>query len=303
MILTNGQNEVQTLLRNSKHDAESRVTVGDVYPIAAHEEAPHALTQESLAAAMQVADGGTTAKQLLMRLLPLGREVAEHTLLGAGLAAGTKMATRPWEDTGLLERLERAAADASRMLAAVAENPGGIIVLKTAPGTVPTDAGGGMAAALAVGGAAAAAGDAAAADAGATVYDEFAPFEMAQHAGRRILRFGSFSEAIDDFFSKIEVQRAEAEHKAQQNQAWRKVDKIREAQLGRAQGLREKEAEDVARAQLLEVHAEEVDALLGLLRNGVGSGMDWRELQELIAESAKAGDALASLVYSLDLAR
>ena len=45
--------------------------------------------------------------------------------------------------------------------------------------------------------------------------------------------------------------------------------------------LRHKEAEDVARAGMIEMHAEEIDALLALLRNGVSGGMDWGELQEL----------------------
>ena len=44
-----------------------------------------------------------------------------------------------------------------------------------------------------------------------------------------------------------------------------------------------------------------MDTLLSLLRNGVTSGMDWGELQTLIADAAKAGDELASMVHSLDL--
>ena len=53
---------------------------------------------------------------------------------------------------------------------------------------------------------------------------------------------------------------------------------------------------------MIEVHAEEIDALLALLRNGVSGGMDWGELQELIDDSARDGDELASMVHSLDLA-
>ena len=39
------------------------------------------------------------------------------------------------------------------------------------------------------------------------------------------------------------------------------------------EGLRAKEQDDVRKAALLELHAEEIDALLTLLRNGVSSGM------------------------------
>ena len=59
---------------------------------------------------------------------------------------------------------------------------------------------------------------------------------------------------------------------------------------GRVSELRSKEAEDVAKAGLIEGHAAQIDALLQLLRNGISSGMDWSELSELIEESARDGD-------------
>ena len=52
---------------------------------------------------------------------------------------------------------------------------------------------------------------------------------------------------------------------------------------------------------MIESRAEQVDALLALLRNGLSSGMDWRELGELIDEAARDGDELASMVHALDL--
>ena len=57
------------------------------------------------------------------------------------------------------------------------------------------------------------------------------------------------------------------------------VDKIRANQEARVHDLIVKEQEDVGKATLIEMHTAEVDALLGLLRNGVVSGMDWGELQ------------------------
>ena len=66
------------------------------------------------------------------------------------------------------------------------------------------------------------------------------------------------------------------------------------------QELRDKEAEDRQRAQLIEASLEEIDALLQLVRASREKSMDWQELTRLIVEAAKQGDPLASMVHSLD---
>ena len=106
---------------------------------------------------------------------------------------------------------------------------------------------------------------------------------------------------MDEFFYRSEAEREAAEYASQQCAAWKKVDKIREAQEGRVEGLRVKEAEDEARAQLIEYNLVEIDALLALIRSALDGGMDWEEIERLVGESAKQGDELASLVLSLDL--
>ncbi|KOO28559.1 nuclear export mediator factor nemf-like protein [Chrysochromulina tobinii] len=297
IVLTDKDHIIITLLRNSKFDVESKLTVGEPYSIVPRQESS-AVSAEALSEAMQAADGGTTAIKLMMRQLPLGKEMAEHALVSSELPLNTKMNTSPWKDGALLRRLETAITNANTMLEAVAAQPGGIIVLKQAQSSAASGAGAGGDDQASV-----SAGATASPEAGeaAIAYDEFAPFELAQHAARQLVRFASFSEAVDEYFSKVEVQKMEAAVAQQQNAAWKKVDKIRQAQEARVNELVAKEEEDMAKARLIELNAAAVDTLLSLLRNGVTSGMDWGELQTLIADAAKAGDELASMVHSLDL--
>ncbi|KAL1519738.1 hypothetical protein AB1Y20_023246 [Prymnesium parvum] len=281
IVLTDGEHTILTLLRNSKHDADARVTVHDKYPLAVKRTLPPP-ERAWLLAQLQAADEASTVRQVLMRALPLGKEVSEHCLLHAGVAAATKMSAAPWRDEALVGRLLDGIVHTTRYFhQAGAAPPAGIIVLK--------------------GEAAEGEGEGGGQGADARLYDEFAPFEMLQHQGRRLVRFGSFSEAVDEFFSQLEAQRAVAAHEAQQSAAWRKVDKIRSAQEGRLDGLRSKEQEGAAKARLVEAHVGELDALLSLLRGGVEGGMDWQELTRLVIESKKAGDPLASMVHALDL--
>ena len=211
VVLTDKDHTIVTLLRNSKYDADSRLTVGQTYSIVPRQEAG-AISSAALAEAMRAAEPSTTAMKLLMRQLPLGREIAEHALVSAGLALSTKMSAAPWEDKAMLARLEAAVGEANELLEAVASQPGGIIVLKPAPDAADAAAAAAAAAAASGSAAAAAAGTLAegsitSAEAGseATAYDEFAPFELAQHAAKQLVHFGSFSEAVDEFFSKLEV--------------------------------------------------------------------------------------------------
>lgn len=51
-------------------------------------------------------------------------------------------------------------------------------------------------------------------------------------------RFETFDAALDEFYSKIESQRAEQQQKSKENSAFHKLDKIRQDQVGaEAEGL------------------------------------------------------------------
>lgn len=63
------------------------------------------------------------------------------------------------------------------------------------------------------------------------VYDEFTPLPMKQFDDRTIMKMDTFDLAMDEFFSKIEGQRAEQQRKAQEDSAFSKLDKIRADQV------------------------------------------------------------------------
>ena len=63
------------------------------------------------------------------------------------------------------------------------------------------------------------------------IYDEFAPLPMKQFDDRTAMKMDTFDLAMDEFFSKIEGQRAEQQRKAQEDSAFSKLDKIRADQV------------------------------------------------------------------------
>jgi predicted ribosome quality control (RQC) complex YloA/Tae2 family protein len=64
------------------------------------------------------------------------------------------------------------------------------------------------------------------------IYDEFCPILLNQFKSREHTKFETFDLALDEFYSKIESQRSEQQHKAKENSALQKLNKIRNDQVG-----------------------------------------------------------------------
>ena len=64
------------------------------------------------------------------------------------------------------------------------------------------------------------------------MYDEFCPILLNQFKSRDYTKFETFDAALDEFYSKIESQRAEQQQKAKENTAAQKLNKIRQDQVG-----------------------------------------------------------------------
>lgn len=55
------------------------------------------------------------------------------------------------------------------------------------------------------------------------------------------------------------------------------------------------------KAQLIEYNLQMVDAAITIIRNAIASQMDWRDLNELVLEEKKRGNAIAQIIDSLKL--
>lgn len=57
------------------------------------------------------------------------------------------------------------------------------------------------------------------------------------------------------------------------------------------------------KAELITLNAEDVDAAIAAVREELASGMDWARLWQLIKEERRAGNPVAGLVHSMNLAK
>lgn len=63
------------------------------------------------------------------------------------------------------------------------------------------------------------------------IYDEFCPLLLNQFKSRESIHFETFDAALDEFYSKIESQRAEQQQRAKEDTATSKLNKIRSDQV------------------------------------------------------------------------
>lgn len=135
------------------------------------------------------------------------------------------------------------------------------------------------------------------------IYDEFCPLLLNQFRSREFVKFETFDAALDEFYSKIESQRAEQQYKAKEDSAFHKLNKIRMDQENRAHTLKQEVDRSVKMAELIEYNLEDVDAAILAVRVALANRMSWEDLARMVKEEKKAGNPVAGLIDKLYLER
>ncbi|XP_010914660.1 uncharacterized protein [Elaeis guineensis] len=135
------------------------------------------------------------------------------------------------------------------------------------------------------------------------IYDEFCPILLTQFKSRECVKFETFDAALDEFYSKIESQRAEQQQKAKEGSAVQKLNKIRLDQENRVHTLKKEVDHCTKMAQLIEYNLEDVDAAILAVRVALANGMDWVDLARMVKEERKSGNPVAGLIEKLHLER
>lgn len=133
------------------------------------------------------------------------------------------------------------------------------------------------------------------------VLEEFLPHLLKQHEGRSVIRYSSFSEAIDDFYAHLGGQKQALRAEAAEAHAHQKLDKIRKDVQQRVETLQEEQEKFMEHAQLTELHAEDVDKALRIINSALDTGMDWKELEQVLEKGRTNNNPIALLIKKLQL--
>ncbi|KAF3456411.1 hypothetical protein FNV43_RR01061 [Rhamnella rubrinervis] len=237
------------------------------------------------------AGDSTRAKQAILKTvlgeaLGYGPALSEHIILDAGLVPNIKVSKDKELDDGTIQVLAQAVVKFEDWLHDVISGdiiPEGYILMqkKNVQKDGPPS------------------------EQGTTVqiYDEFCPLLLNQFKSREYMKFETFDAALDEFYSKIESQRANQQQKAKENSAVQKLNKIRADQENRVQTLMKEVDRCVKMAELIEYNLEDVDAAILAVRVALAKGMSWEDLARMVKEERKSGNPVAGLIDKLHLDR
>ncbi|XP_058084254.1 uncharacterized protein LOC131231908 [Magnolia sinica] len=229
----------------------------------------------------------STLKVILGEALGYGPALSEHIILDVGLIPTMKVGGDTKIDDAAIQLLAQAVAKFEDWLADIISGdkvPEGYILMQNGAagkkGMVPCQEGNSD-----------------------KIYDEFCPLLLNQFKSREFMKLETFDAALDEFYSKIESQRAEQQQKAKEGSAMQKLSKIRLDQENRVQSLMKEVDRCTKMAELIEYNLEDVDAAILAVRVALANGMDWEDLARMVKEEKKAGNPVAGLIDKLHLER
>jgi predicted ribosome quality control (RQC) complex YloA/Tae2 family protein len=133
------------------------------------------------------------------------------------------------------------------------------------------------------------------------VYQEFSPAQFIQYKPDSLEILDTFDKAVDLFFSVVEKQKAEVTQEKQEQEIWKKKNKIQEDQERRLAGLQTEQVSSQRKAKIIESYTAEIDNLFEILKNCLNTGVNWDELFRMIVEEKHRGNPYAKIVKKLKL--
>ncbi|KAG0328587.1 hypothetical protein BGZ99_005066, partial [Dissophora globulifera] len=282
LILTDGHYKILSILRVVQPNEQVRMAVGEIYDVGALTRSFEPIQKDHLIEVLKAAGPKDILKKVLNTKLFYGPALTEHAIIMADLAPNTVVATGfdTSEGSPHVQALFTALQEADRIIEVGGDDhkKGYIILLKHKKKNEDDPD-----------------------EKELITYDEFHPYLFAQHKSHMYKEFESFDAAVDEFFSATESQRLEVKKRAQEEHAQKKLDSVRMEHLGRIRGLEEAQQMNVMRAELIEANLEMCDQAIMIIRNAVATGMDWKDLADLVDEEKRHGNPIALMIDSLKL--
>ncbi|KAJ2961396.1 hypothetical protein NQZ79_g3433 [Umbelopsis isabellina] len=279
IILTDQDYHILTLLRVVQPNENVKMAIGEIYDTKTIARDFQSVQLEKLQNVLKSAGPKDVLKKVINTNFDYGPSLSEHAILRAQLDPNLKVATDMDTSDGSpkMQSLFSALEEADKLIEAVGTTvPKGYIILKDTDRKNEDGS-------------------------DFELYDEFHPHLYEQHKTKKFKEFDTFDAAVDLFFSEIESQKLDMKVKTQEENSAKKLEAVKREQMNRIQGLENLQMTNVRKAQLIELNLQMVDAAIMIIRNAIATGMDWRELEDLVKNEQKHGNAIALMIDSLKL--
>uniref|UniRef100_A0A183CCC2 NFACT-R_1 domain-containing protein n=1 Tax=Globodera pallida TaxID=36090 RepID=A0A183CCC2_GLOPA len=246
VILTDHNYQILNILRpRTDHDADVRISVRERYPLELARQSINDFmpSSENILLFLQNAQEGEMLRKALVRHVPFGALLIDHAFTVLGIPLNSQVGVNlPASEAGA-QLVEDALAEAARVSSEIEQRPfGGFIAYE----------------------------------------EEYYPCDFLQFRSPeqplRVLEFGTFSEAVDKFYSSIETQKAEHRVLGAEREAEKKLENVRRDHGNRIQALAEVQQIQERRAELILLNRELVEKALYFLRIAIAN-MSWTDIE------------------------
>ncbi|KAG9299425.1 hypothetical protein G9A89_009377 [Geosiphon pyriformis] len=283
IILTDHEYMVLALLRVVQPKENERIAVGHTYDIGAVARSIEPILRTRLQDLLKNAKNGETLKKVLNSNLNYGQTLTEHAIRVAQLNPNLKVTSEfdTSDESIQLNALLTGFQEADHLIEESGRRTqkGYIILLRRFKNPIIHDN----------------------QEEEVVTYDEFHPYLFEQHKHKAYKEFDSFDMAVDEYFSSMESQKLEIKQQNQEEAALKKLETIKKEQYGRVQNLEHAQSENVRRALSIEANIEIVDQAIMVIRNAIASSIDWKDLENLVAEERKKHNPIALIIDKLKL--
>jgi predicted ribosome quality control (RQC) complex YloA/Tae2 family protein len=133
------------------------------------------------------------------------------------------------------------------------------------------------------------------------LHEQVEPYMMKFGKEYQVTTCASFNEGLDTFFTAKEKEKERARQLARETAIWKKMERIKENQESRIRALQGEQEESEQKARLIDMHVEEINAIIQIINTMVEAGLKWADIWKNIKDEKKRGNAFANMISKIDL--
>ncbi|KAK6114481.1 Fibronectin-binding protein A N-terminus (FbpA) family protein [Brugia pahangi] len=276
VILTNNNYTILNVLRpRTDKETDMRFSVQERYPVEAARQDVNCPTKYELIEGFKKAKKGESVKRFLAPLTQYGPTLIEHSLRTIGVCQNAQIGVNIDMDENGVAKLLEALQLAHQIFNAIRYSAAqGFLIYKedTRMDGVIVE-----------------------------TYQEFHPFMFSQFNGMQTKHFDSFSACVDEFFSKLELQKADIKALNVEKEAMKKLNNVIKDQQDRIEALKIAQMEREEMAELIELNTDLVDKALLVIRSAIANQLSWEAIEEMRVQACEAGNPIAASIVGLNL--
>ncbi|XP_025198108.1 nuclear export mediator factor NEMF homolog [Melanaphis sacchari] len=252
------------ILRPHTEDEKQKFFVKEVYPNSRPKIRLSPPTEDSLIQVLKTAKPSTNLKKFIFSNFPncldYGNSLLEHMLISGGFSTNTKIGVEFNIDTDI-QKLMNCFIIAEKFLDNITTLKEGFIIQKIDRQLLPD----GTMKEL-------------------CTNQEYHPFLFAQHQNLPSKTYGSFNEAVDEFYSNLESQKYDVKCMQQEKGAVKKLQNIVKDHEERLKKLQDAQDEHKFKAELITNNLDLVDRTIQFVRQAVAKQLHWDEIWDMVRQ-------------------